>query len=133
VDLETALARYADALSCLKIGESQPSAPDILSILVARDAVQQALEDRDRLSQESLSKLLELNDFLRKQADAIAKASKLKEWRKTFNPPEEAWWVKSLVGLLDCCCWVLSESIACSRISQNPMQIQQKIITIAVY
>lgn len=90
--LEVALAQYTDALLSLKLAKSEPSEIEILHILVVRDAIQEALSDKTQLSLESLTKLLELDNFLKQQADAIARGAKLAEWRATFHPSTEAWW-----------------------------------------
>ncbi|WP_445172255.1 tetratricopeptide repeat protein [Microcoleus sp.] len=90
--LELALAQYTDALTNLKLAKSEPSEIEILHILVARDAIEEALSEKTQLSVESLAKLLELDNFLKQQADAIARGAKLAEWRATFHPSTEAWW-----------------------------------------
>ena len=90
--LELALAQYTDALTNLKVAKSEPSEIEILHILIARDAIEEALSEKTQLSVESLAKLLELDNFLKQQADAIARGAKLAEWRATFHPSTEAWW-----------------------------------------
>lgn len=90
--LEQALAQYTDALTNLKLAKSEPSEIKIIQILVARDAIKEALSDKTQISLESLAKLLELDNFLKQQADAIARGAKLAEWRSTFHPSPEAWW-----------------------------------------
>lgn len=90
--LELALAQYTDALTNLKLAKSEPSEIEILHILVARDAIEEALSEKTQLSVESLAKLLELDNFLKQQAHAIARGAKLAEWRATFHPSTEAWW-----------------------------------------
>ncbi|MEG4489549.1 tetratricopeptide repeat protein [Microcoleus sp. D2_18a_B4] len=90
--LELALAQYTDALTKLKLAKSEPSEIEILHILVARDAIKEALSEKTQLSVESLAKLLELDNFLKQQAHAIARGAKLAEWRATFHPSPEAWW-----------------------------------------
>jgi tetratricopeptide (TPR) repeat protein len=92
VKLEQALALYTDALTNLKLAKSEPSKIEILHILVARDAIKEALSEKTQLSVESLAKLLELDNFLKQQAHAIARGAKLAEWRSTFHPSPEAWW-----------------------------------------
>lgn len=92
VELEVALAQYADALTRLNAAKSQPSQLDILEILNARDAIRQALANKTRVSSDHLAKLLELDNFLKTQADAIALNADLEEWRATFHPSPEAWW-----------------------------------------
>lgn len=56
--LELALAQYTDALTNLKLAKSEPSEIEILHILVARDAIEEALSEKTQLSVESLAKLL---------------------------------------------------------------------------
>lgn len=90
--LELALAQYTDALTNLKLAKSEPSEIEILHILVTRDAIKEALSEKTQFSVESLAKLLELDNFLKQQADAIARGAKLPEWRATFHPSPEAWW-----------------------------------------
>ncbi|MEG5039307.1 MULTISPECIES: tetratricopeptide repeat protein [unclassified Microcoleus] len=90
--LEQALAQYTDALTNLKLAKSEPSEIEILHILVTRDAIEEALSEKTQLSVESLAKLLELDNFLKKQAPAIARGANLAEWRSTFHPSPEAWW-----------------------------------------
>ena len=90
--LELALAQYTDALTNLKLAKSEPSEIEILHILVTRDAIEEALSEKTQLSVESLAKLLELDNFLKQQADAIARGAKLAQWRATFHPSTEAWW-----------------------------------------
>lgn len=92
VKLELALAQYTDALTNLKLAKSEPSEIEILHILVTRDAIEEALSEKTQLSVESLAKLLELDNFLKQQAHAIARGAKLAEWRATFHPSTEAWW-----------------------------------------
>jgi tetratricopeptide (TPR) repeat protein len=92
VKLELALAQYTDALTNLKLAKSEPSEIEILHILVARDAIEEALSEKTQLSVESLAKLLELDNFLKQQAHAIASGAKLAQWRATFHPSTEAWW-----------------------------------------
>ena len=89
--LELALAQYTDALTNLKLAKSEPSEIEILHILVARDAIEEALSEKTQLSVESLAKLLELDNFLKQQAHAIARGAKLAQWRATFHhftPPQ---------------------------------------------
>jgi hypothetical protein len=92
VKLEIALAQYTDALTNLKLAKSEPSEIEILHILVARDAIEEALSDKTQISVESLAKLLELDKFLKQQAHTIARGANLAEWRATFHPSTEAWW-----------------------------------------
>ena len=56
--LELALAQYTDALIKLKLAKSEPSEIEIFHILVARDAIKEALSEKTQLSVESLAKLL---------------------------------------------------------------------------
>jgi tetratricopeptide (TPR) repeat protein len=74
------------------LAKSEPSEIEILHILVARDAIEEALNEKTQLSVESLAKLLELDNFLKQQAHAIARGANLAQWRATFHPSTEAWW-----------------------------------------
>jgi tetratricopeptide (TPR) repeat protein len=74
------------------LAKSEPSEIEILHILVARDAIEEALSEKTQLSVERLAKLLELDNFLKQQAHAIARGANLAEWRATFHPSTEAWW-----------------------------------------
>jgi hypothetical protein len=73
------------------LAKSEPSEIEILHILVAGDAIEEALSEKTQLSVESLAKLLELDNFLKQQARAIASRAKLAEWGATFHPSTEAW------------------------------------------
>ena len=84
--LELALAQYTDALTNLKLAKSEPSEIEILHILVARDAIEEALSEKTQLSVESLAKLLELDNFLKQQADAIAFRSKIGRMASYISP-----------------------------------------------
>jgi hypothetical protein len=53
VKLELALTQYTDALTNLKLAKSEPSEIEILHILVARDAIEEALSEKTQLSLES--------------------------------------------------------------------------------
>ena len=90
--LELALAQYTDALTNLKLAKSEPSEIEILHILVTRDTIEESLSEKTQLSVGSLAKLLELDNFLKQQAHAIARGAKLAQWRTTFHPSTEAWW-----------------------------------------
>ena len=84
--LELALAQYTDALTNLKLAKSEPSEIEILHILVARDAIEEALSEKTQLSVESLAKLLELDNFLKQQAHAIAFRSKIGPMASYISP-----------------------------------------------
>ena len=84
--LELALAQYTDALTNLKLAKSEPSEIEILHILVARDAIEEALSDKSQISVESLAKLLELDKFLKQQAHTIAFRSKFGPMASYISP-----------------------------------------------
>ena len=84
--LELALAQYTDALTNLKLAKSEPSKIEILHILVARDAIEEALSEKTQLSVKSLAKLLELDNLLKQQAHAIAFRSKFGPMASYISP-----------------------------------------------
>lgn len=64
----------------------------ILRVLRSRDAVQAALDATPKAAPDTLIKLMQLDNRLRKQANVIANAVPLSEWRATVRPEAEAWW-----------------------------------------
>lgn len=70
----------------------------VLEVLIARDRVQAAIENIKTSpelpppSGESLAKLSQLDETLRKQAEAIAPFTQSADWRASFSPKEAYWW-----------------------------------------
>ncbi|BAU10739.1 tetratricopeptide TPR_2 [Leptolyngbya sp. NIES-3755] len=88
---ESALHHYKETLSA--IDKAQPlSEAEILEILVARDAVQAALEDKPQNSGENLVLLSQLDRQLREQSTQFAPYTDSNNWRNSYSPNEKAWW-----------------------------------------
>jgi tetratricopeptide (TPR) repeat protein len=91
VEIKIKLEKYAIALS-----ELQANAPAshelILQLLLARDSLQEVLNDQRERSVELLIKLSGLDEQLRRQDQAIATGLHLPMWRKVLHPPETNWW-----------------------------------------
>ena len=64
----------------------------IISVLTARDAVQEVLEDKTQDSSGKLLYIVRLDRCLKKQAKSIVRAVNLDDLRASFNPPAQAWW-----------------------------------------
>lgn len=92
IDLKFAIERYAEALNALEEATENPSSQQVLEILLVRDAVDELLYEKTKVPANVLAKLIELDNRLHKQANAIASCSKLEEWRKSLKPTELAWW-----------------------------------------
>jgi tetratricopeptide (TPR) repeat protein len=90
--LDRALEDYAAKLTALEEAAEQLSPEQALDVLIARHAVHTSLTDKTRDPTHSLITLVQLDSRLRKQADSIAQAVELADWRASLNPPEGAWW-----------------------------------------
>lgn len=86
----------------------------ILDVLIARDAVQEVLEDKTQDSSEKLINIIKLDQRLKKQAKSIVRAVNLDDWRASVNPPSYAWWwfIEERFGL-----WSILLSILCLFLS----------------
>lgn len=89
--LEAAIASYNQALNDLEQAKPQPSDQQVLAVLLARDAVEQALSTKTRTASASITHLIQLDERLQAQARTIA-AVDLARWRDSLHPPESAWW-----------------------------------------
>lgn len=90
--LASAIVPYRTALTALKTAHSPISKEQVLDLLVARDAVEAALQETTSVSTHLLIRLEELDRDLKKQRSAITKTLKLEDWRKIHHPPETHWW-----------------------------------------
>jgi tetratricopeptide (TPR) repeat protein len=90
--LDRAVESYAARLRALEEALQNPSAEQALDVLVARDEIRAALVSDSQRSSLALTKLLRLDDRLRKQGECIAQAVRLADWRASLDPPKEAWW-----------------------------------------
>lgn len=94
--LYSAIKRYEAALTELETelenAVGNLSDEVILSVLIARDAVQAELTAVTQIPKRKLIAVTELDGSLKKQARSIAQTVQLADWRASFNPPKEAWW-----------------------------------------
>lgn len=91
-NLEQAIADYAKALSLIEEATANPSKQQILKLLLARDAVVQALPEKIQVSEDSIARLIELDGKLKSQGEAIATYGALAEWRESLESAESSWW-----------------------------------------
>jgi hypothetical protein len=92
MNLKQALESYSSALAILEETQSQPSANQILAVLHARDAVQQALLDEKQDKLGDLARVIELDQRLKALNVPITQKAPLPDWRASLRPSEEAWW-----------------------------------------
>ena len=90
--LYSAIRRYEAALIELENAVENLSNEVILSVLIARDAVQAELTAVTQIPKRKLIAVTQLDGRLKKQARSIAQTVQLADWRASFNPPKEAWW-----------------------------------------
>ena len=91
--LYPAIYRYQYILT--QIEEATPTSTEtekILQVLLARDAVQDALQNSKSASDSLLLKLAELDKRLQKQKAKVIGVEDYPHWRKSFQPPQSAWW-----------------------------------------
>lgn len=89
---EVALERYTSALSTIEAAAPNLTTDQALDALLARDALRTALADTQPEPTGHMATLIELDQRLRQQAEAIASAVPLDEWRNSRQPAEDAWW-----------------------------------------
>lgn len=90
-DLDLAIARYETALKAIEKA-SNPQPEQVLEVLAARDNASSALSKTTNPPAESLVVVLRLDDRLKEQAESIKEAAEFDKWRRSFNPPQIAWW-----------------------------------------
>jgi len=90
--LDAALNRYCETLTVLDKAAGTLTSKTIISVLIARDAVQQALTDVSHVPEDQLISLIQLDNCLKDLAGSITQTVSLADWRASFNPPEAHWW-----------------------------------------
>ena len=94
--LEIAIEHYEAALKSLN--NTNSDIEQVLAVLNARDAVQKALKQEKSIPNSRLQKVIELDEYLRNNAEGITRAingktaNKLQSWRESIQPSAEAWW-----------------------------------------
>ncbi|NER22017.1 MAG: tetratricopeptide repeat protein [Symploca sp. SIO1C2] len=93
-ELNSALNYYEATLTVIEQAGESPSSAVILCVLMARDAVQEALTtvEISHRQEEELMLLLQLDSRLKQQAGTITGVVSLADWRASFYPPPNAWW-----------------------------------------
>ena len=92
MELETKITAYANSVIALESATPNFSQAQALKVLVTRDAVEDLLADKSKVSEQNIITLLELDERLKKQGKAIASCVKLAEVRKALKPDRSAWW-----------------------------------------
>ncbi|MGK7942889.1 MAG: tetratricopeptide repeat protein [Microcystaceae cyanobacterium] len=92
LDLKAALSDYQVALDKVQKTKKKSSHSDIIAVLVARDRVQEALQVTTLSDQDIFVSIMELDQTWKQQSAWVTKTIDLEEWRKSFAPPESAWW-----------------------------------------
>ncbi|MBK4730061.1 tetratricopeptide repeat protein [Oxynema sp. CENA135] len=90
--LSEAIARYENAFIEFEGEENQPSRERILKLLMARDAVEEAIAEKTKVSEQTVARLFELDSQLQENSSKIAKFGNLDRWRASLNPPQSSWW-----------------------------------------
>jgi tetratricopeptide (TPR) repeat protein len=106
--LDSALNHFDTVLTTLEETVDNSSSEIILSVLIARDAIQVSLNDVSQIPQDKIIKIIELDRRLKKQANTITETGELEDWRTTLHPPKEHWWwfMKPPVHKLDRLDWL---------------------------
>ncbi|NES99565.1 MAG: tetratricopeptide repeat protein [Sphaerospermopsis sp. SIO1G1] len=98
--LDVIIARYEASLKNIDQTGSAIDIEQVLAVLNARDAVQEALKDEKNIPNSRLQKVIELDQNLRNKSELITKvinkqtADQLQFWRESIQPNPEAWWWK---------------------------------------
>ncbi|MDJ0569470.1 MAG: tetratricopeptide repeat protein [Pleurocapsa sp. MO_192.B19] len=90
--LYQAVTRYQQILTQIEKANSPPQAERIFKVLLARDAVQDALQRVESPPASLLLRLAELDKRLQKQQARIIGVEDYPCWRKSIQPPDSAWW-----------------------------------------
>ncbi len=86
------LEAYSSSLAALETAAHQATVDLALNVLVARDRVRLALQQRPPISSAELLQLQTLDERLRKQTGTICALLDLPAWRATVQPHPDAWW-----------------------------------------
>ncbi len=86
-----AIERYADAIVALEETSPNRANGHLLEALQAREAVAEALR-QSKLPAEKMTALVELDERLKRQGEAIACDDTLEQWKKTLGITAPNWW-----------------------------------------
>lgn len=90
--LYQAITRYQQILTQIEKANSTPQAEQIFQVLLARDAIQDALQRGESPPASLLLRLTELDKRLQKQEARIVDVEDYSCWRQCIQPPDSAWW-----------------------------------------
>ena len=90
--LYQAITRYQQILTQIEKADTTPQGEQIFQVLLARDAVQDALHRGESPPASLLLQLAELDRRLQKQQARIVRIKDYPYWRKSIQPPDSAWW-----------------------------------------
>jgi tetratricopeptide (TPR) repeat protein len=95
LSLSEAISAYQTALGKMSTPPSEGSSLSVMSVLLTRDALAQALTSSDPVTAEVLLRVTELDRDLQSRAAALAVqagAGALAGWRDSVQPPASSWW-----------------------------------------
>ncbi|PSN77988.1 hypothetical protein C8B47_19175, partial [filamentous cyanobacterium CCP4] len=90
--LQQTIDRYEAALVKVEAGDGSASEPDVIALLLARDALERQKQTETELGEADSLRLLSLDRRLKQQAQAINNAVSLNDCRATLTPSGAAWW-----------------------------------------
>ncbi|MEM9539593.1 MAG: tetratricopeptide repeat protein [Cyanobacteria bacterium P01_E01_bin.42] len=90
--LNQAIARYETALDALKASTEEDKSEQVLEVLLARDAVEEARKGQKQLPQTSVAKLVKLDRELKELSPEIASYDTIAEWKVSLNRQAQSWW-----------------------------------------
>lgn len=90
--LNQAISRYEIALGTLKTEENPTTPEQVLEVLLARDAVEEARKTQKQPPKSSIAKLVRLDQILKGLSQTIASYDTIAEWKASLNPPQTSWW-----------------------------------------
>jgi tetratricopeptide (TPR) repeat protein len=112
MDLEEAAGAYEGALNGLPQANDADAKDKILTLLLARDGVDSALNNGSNPACATLHKISDLDEKLKQSAtniDAIAGRLTLACWRDSIHPSQTQWW------------WQLDQRAAACEPQSNPL------------
>ncbi|MBP0020657.1 MAG: tetratricopeptide repeat protein [Cyanobacteria bacterium SBLK] len=90
--LNKAIARYETALNALQTSTEADKSEQVLEVLLARDAVEEARKGQKQLPQTSVAKLVKLDRDLKELSPEIASYDTIAEWKVSLNRQAQYWW-----------------------------------------
>ena len=107
LDLHQLIATYEENLTNFAKADKKTS-QQVISVLLARDRIQNELSKTVALDTASLQRLVWLDNWLRKEMSAVQQITSLSHLRLSQKPKEEGWWWyldTYLTGVIDAYEW----------------------------